>query len=365
MVFPVTGPALALLAAATVAWASRPTPVLWGSEQLVPYSGKSSILAIAERHGASPEAIRRLNRLGAGKRSRTATMLYVSTRSIAPRPFRDGIVINLPSFRLFLLRGGEVHRSWPVALGRDIDREWKDQTRWRTPVGTFKILAKYWHADWIVPRDLRKELKKPRRVVPYGDPEYPLGEAKLQLTTSGLTIHGTNSPRSIGRLASHGCIRVWNSAIKELYKEVKVGTPVALVYAPVQVVESGGRIWLEVSRDIYGLAGDLRERTRIVLQGAGLQDRVDPEKVARAVEAAPGVAIDVTATIPAPGAGPPTSPGPASEANRERSPRTGPDSNAKSNSEFHPGPRFEQGPLATGASGSPALRLPPLDPPAP
>lgn len=296
MAFPVSLLALAIVA--TTSQAPRPTPVLSGAEQLVPFSRKSSVLAIAERHAASPYTLRRLNGLDSVKRLRSARMLFVSNRSIAPRPFQDGIVINLPAFRLFLLRKGQVVNSWPVALGRDFDREWKNQKRWRTPVGTFKVRAKYWHPDWLVPKDLQKELKTPREIVPFGDPEYPLGEAKLQLTSTGLTIHGTNSPRSIGRLASHGCIRMWNSAVKELYKEVKVGTPVALVYAPVQVVEDGGRVWLEINADIYGLAGDLRDRARIVLSGAGLLDKADPEIVARTVAAAPGVAIDVTGVVP-------------------------------------------------------------------
>lgn len=308
MAFPVMGLALAMLAAVTLApapgtkggAAARPTAVLTGHETLVPFTRKSSVHAIAERYAASPETLRRLNGLGTGKKRSKASMLFVSTRSIAPRPFPDGIVINIPAFRLFLLRKGEVVRSWPVALGRDFDRDRKNQKRWRTPLGTFKIRAKYWHPDWIVPKDLQKELKNPREIVPYGDPEYPLGEAKLQLTSSGLTIHGTNSPRSIGKLASHGCIRMWNSAIKDLYKEVKAGTPVALVYVPVQVVEDGGRVWLEVNRDVYGLAGNLLERTRTVLAGSGLLDLADPDIVARTVAAAPGVAIDVTATRPEP-----------------------------------------------------------------
>jgi len=301
----VAAPLATGLAALTLAAASpsaptpppRPTPVLTGTERMVPYTRRSSLLAIAQQYSASPHTLRRINNFDTRGRQARPRRILVSTRAISPRPFPDGVVINLPAFRLFQLRKGEVVGSWPVALGRDFDRAWHNQTRWRTPIGTFRIRAKEWHPDWIVPKDLQKELKVPRERVPFGDPEYPLGEAKLVLTAQAINIHGTNSPRSIGRLASHGCIRMWNKAITDLYRQVRVGTPVALVYAPVQVVEQDGRVWLEVNRDVYGLAGDLHDRARTVIQGAGLAGRVDPYLVAKTVTGAPGIAVDVTATV--------------------------------------------------------------------
>ena len=275
----------------------RPAPILAGTEELVAVRPAESVLGVAQKHGVSPDGLRRLNSLRRW-RVKEERNLLVSSRAIAPRPFEDGIVVNVPAFRLFLLNGGEIKDSWPVALGKDFDRAWKNKARWRTPLGTFKIRGKFWQPDWYVPKDLQEKLKTPREVVPYGDPEYPLGIAKLQLTARGITIHGTNSPYSIGRTASHGCIRMWNPAIAELYKHAERGMQVAIVYAPVQVVEDGGRVWLEVSRDVYGLSGDLEERARMLIDGAGLGDRVDPELVERTVQAALGIPIDVTLTAP-------------------------------------------------------------------
>ncbi len=39
-------------------------------------------------------------------------------------------------------------------------------------------------------------------------------------------IHGTNDEKSIGRPASHGCVRLHNRSVIELYDLVLVGTPV-------------------------------------------------------------------------------------------------------------------------------------------
>ncbi|HSP50472.1 MAG TPA: L,D-transpeptidase [Pseudolabrys sp.] len=41
-------------------------------------------------------------------------------------------------------------------------------------------------------------------------------------------IHGTNRPELIGGFVSHGCIRMYNSDIRELYRLVAIGTPVVV-----------------------------------------------------------------------------------------------------------------------------------------
>ena len=42
-------------------------------------------------------------------------------------------------------------------------------------------------------------------------------------------IHGTLDPHSVGWASSHGCIRMNNSEVAELYKIVPVGTKVTIV----------------------------------------------------------------------------------------------------------------------------------------
>ena len=63
-------------------------------------------------------------------------------------------------------------------------------------------------------------------VIPGGSPHNPMGVAALTLRGSEYAIHGTNNPRSIGRFVSHGCIRMYNRDISELFRLVSVGTPV-------------------------------------------------------------------------------------------------------------------------------------------
>lgn len=54
-------------------------------------------------------------------------------------------------------------------------------------------------------------------------------------------IHGTNKPFSISSLASEGCIRMFNEDVEELYKYVKVGTPVVIDGGPYGLMKSAFR----------------------------------------------------------------------------------------------------------------------------
>lgn len=47
-------------------------------------------------------------------------------------------------------------------------------------------------------------------------------------------IHGTNKPWSVGRAESHGCVRMFNRDVEELYAWVSVGTPVKIIGRPEQ-----------------------------------------------------------------------------------------------------------------------------------
>lgn len=66
-----------------------------------------------------------------------------------------------------------------------------------------------------------------------GGPKNPLGARALYLYQDGkdtyYRIHGTNSPRSIGRAVSAGCIRMLNEHVIALYQRVPVGARVVVL----------------------------------------------------------------------------------------------------------------------------------------
>jgi lipoprotein-anchoring transpeptidase ErfK/SrfK len=67
-------------------------------------------------------------------------------------------------------------------------------------------------------------------VIPGGSPANPMGAAAMTLSGGGeYAIHGTNNPGSVGGFVSHGCIRMHNADIMDLYARVGVGTTVVVL----------------------------------------------------------------------------------------------------------------------------------------
>jgi hypothetical protein len=51
----------------------------------------------------------------------------------------------------------------------------------------------------------------------------------MGLSKAGYGIHGTNAPKSIGKAASHGCIRMARPDLEQLFAEVRTGDTVEIV----------------------------------------------------------------------------------------------------------------------------------------
>jgi lipoprotein-anchoring transpeptidase ErfK/SrfK len=60
-------------------------------------------------------------------------------------------------------------------------------------------------------------------------PNNPVGSTWIDLTLDTYGIHGTPDPRTIGKTASHGCVRLTNWDAATLAKAVKAGTKVAII----------------------------------------------------------------------------------------------------------------------------------------
>jgi lipoprotein-anchoring transpeptidase ErfK/SrfK len=56
-----------------------------------------------------------------------------------------------------------------------------------------------------------------------------MGAAAIGLDRGNYAIHGTNDPSSIGGFVSHGCIRMHNADVMDLYQRVPIGAKVAVV----------------------------------------------------------------------------------------------------------------------------------------
>lgn len=83
--------------------------------------------------------------------------------------------------------------------------------------------------DWRPTANIRRENRRLARVVK-GGASNPLGARAIYLYQGDrdtmYRIHGTNAPSSIGKFASHGCIRMINEDVIELHSMVRPGATV-------------------------------------------------------------------------------------------------------------------------------------------
>ncbi|MDQ3981917.1 MAG: L,D-transpeptidase, partial [Actinomycetota bacterium] len=62
-------------------------------------------------------------------------------------------------------------------------------------------------------------------------PGNPLGLRAINWTAPAIRFHGTSALYSLGYNASHGCVRMSNEDVIELYDMIDVGTPIVSVVA--------------------------------------------------------------------------------------------------------------------------------------
>jgi len=112
--------------------------------------------------------------------------------SDSPEPI--ALEVNIPAFRLDVIRAGEVIGSYEVAVG---------MRKYSTPTGTFSADRVIWNPWWYPPKSYWARHEK---ITPPG-PSNPMGKVKISFG-GPLYAHGTPLPLSIGSAASHGCIRM-------------------------------------------------------------------------------------------------------------------------------------------------------------
>ncbi len=129
------------------------------------------------------------------------------------------IVVRTNERALYYYVGTGQAIRYPVGVGR-LGMQWS---------GTAFIDGKYIRPAWSPPDSIRKDYRTLPPVVPGGSPRNPMGVAAMTLSGGGqYAIHGTNNEGSVGHFVSHGCIRMHNSDIMELYSRASIGTRVVV-----------------------------------------------------------------------------------------------------------------------------------------
>jgi L,D-transpeptidase ErfK/SrfK len=142
----------------------------------------------------------------------------------------EGLVITVDTTRnvLYLFRDAKLVDKAPAATGMNQFLV-KGSRKWlfRTPHGRVEVLRKIVDPVWTKPDWAFVEEGRP--IPPADHPSRRvrgvLGKYALDLG-DGILIHGTRELDSLGKNASHGCIRLGPEMLALVYREASVGTPV-------------------------------------------------------------------------------------------------------------------------------------------
>jgi lipoprotein-anchoring transpeptidase ErfK/SrfK len=144
--------------------------------------------------------------VGAG----TASAADPAHRAAVSAPRR--VVVSIPDRKLAVIENDEVVSLYRVAVGAATSP---------SPTGTFTIVNRIPNPTYYTPG----------KIVGPGA-RNPLGTRWIGLNQKGYGIHGTDQPKSIGYARSHGCIRLRNEDIEQLFERVRPGDIVELHAEP-------------------------------------------------------------------------------------------------------------------------------------
>jgi len=130
------------------------------------------------------------------------------------------LLLRLDERRLYVVENDvkQPAEGYPVAIG---------QPKWPTPKGSFQINELVENPDFIA-FDFNDPKKPDRGRVPPGL-NNPLGLRWIGFATAhgwNVGFHGTAKTSVLGQAVSHGCVRMANPDVVEVFKRVKLGTTV-------------------------------------------------------------------------------------------------------------------------------------------
>jgi len=143
--------------------------------------------------------------------------------AVTTADYKQVIVLDQSDRETYLYLGGELVRTYRVAVGT---------SGYPTPVGHFTVGAKRRLPTWYNPSPNGWGADMPASIGP--GPANPLGVRALNWVDEegvddGIRFHGTNAVASLGQAASHGCVRMSNADVVDLYDLVDVGARVISV----------------------------------------------------------------------------------------------------------------------------------------
>jgi lipoprotein-anchoring transpeptidase ErfK/SrfK len=130
------------------------------------------------------------------------------------------IKIDSKTSMLAVFQGEDLIAGYPVTIG---------SARTASPIGEWKVSRITKMPSFRYDKEMLQHGRRSGNyhLLPPG-PRNPVGVMWIALNKKGIGIHGTNDRGSIGRAASHGCIRLTNWDIVRLATKIKSGDSVSI-----------------------------------------------------------------------------------------------------------------------------------------
>lgn len=234
-----------LLSTSSVYAASYSTPPAYeslvGDMQYSSAGANETVVTLQTQYDLGYNALENANpQLDLSRPIPYGSSVVIPTQHLLPNQPRVGIVINLPEMRMYYYpRGSGQVLTYPIGIGKvgktiPITQAYVT-TKKRDPVWT--------PTDAIKQFNLEKGIILPESMPP--GPDNPLGSYAIYMTIPTYLIHSSPFTESIGKRASFGCIRMYESDIEDFFPSVENRTPVAIINQPTKAGWQDDRLYLE------------------------------------------------------------------------------------------------------------------------
>lgn len=159
-------------------------------------------------------------------RELAARNAQLQARMKAQGPWGIYIVVDTAANRLYLVQDQKIIKDVVVSCGSgDVLEETGGTRKWifDTPRGEFSVTSKLVNPTWIKPdwAFIEEGEKPPAKFDDRVDND-SLGDYALGFG-DGFFIHGTLYTRLLGRNVTHGCVRVGDKDLKDVFQTVPLG----------------------------------------------------------------------------------------------------------------------------------------------
>jgi lipoprotein-anchoring transpeptidase ErfK/SrfK len=132
--------------------------------------------------------------------------------------FKQVLLVRIGENKLHLYQDGDITHTWNVGPGLP---------EYPTPTGLFEVTLKRFMPTWVNPSPDTWGKDLPESIPP--GPGNPLGMRAINWDAPAIRFHGTSATYSLGYNASHGCVRMSNADVIQLYDLIDVGVPIVSI----------------------------------------------------------------------------------------------------------------------------------------